>query len=752
MTINLAEHLIASVLNGSSPEPEQVNLVQKAQEILNQTTTEKVKVVILGGGSGLSNVLGGDSRNGSWPRRPFAGIKEIFPLNSSIVCVTDDGGSTGELLKDLPLIALGDLRHVLLSSITSRKLQETYRLSESTSRQTAEILFHILNSRFTQAAQSTDSLLSQCSPHISALPASLLRGLSTLLDNLLHNQRFSILFNRPHCIGNLLLVSAIYQNRAIEKEQEDDCMSLTVSPEELLSGINHLAELLGSSVNAVLPCTTTPARLKILYNNGVLITGEYKSAYADRGYPVDRLKVEFSSSPVVLPEVLDAIENADIILLAPGSLYTSTIPVLQVPGIAETIRKNQQAMKVLISNLWVQKGETDLVLKQPGRRFHVSDLINAYQSNIPAGVRGLFKYVLSLGLKDIPGSILQNYAVEGKIPIYLDKANIQEMGFLPIEAGIFSQRALQERKVVHHEPDALALSVKALWAIHHNPELAAELNIADTGQGTGKRSEDNVACKVLLCNDGLLPCQRYKHFSERINGLQLPPYNDLQPYLSEGMQNWLLEIFWRHADIPLSHLNYIQGIRFIPLELWKRNQQWDNVFSFYDPEDSFIKLRDDLMADLSKLEGAFLVALGQSLLGNYAENKELLNVEQMGEVVGKMYRLTLRKPEERTTFFGPADLDYYLQLVRMKQSQRNKLIYTRLNNGTEGFTPPGLLLGLMYAWYLDNRFAAHIEYKMAIMRNEISNLIPEQIKMLSRRRSLINFFREKIFGAGEAHS
>ena len=86
------------------------------QELLEKSV-EDVKVVVFGGGTGLSNVIGGDSRRESWIRKPFAGLKEIFPHTKSIVCVTDNGGSTGELLKDLPLVAVGDLRHVLLSSV-----------------------------------------------------------------------------------------------------------------------------------------------------------------------------------------------------------------------------------------------------------------------------------------------------------------------------------------------------------------------------------------------------------------------------------------------------------------------------------------------------------------------------------------------------------------------------------------------------------------------------------------------------------
>jgi hypothetical protein len=56
-----------------------------------------------------------------------------------------------------------------------------------------------------------------------------------------------------------------------------------------------------------------------------------------------------------------------------------------------------------------------------------------------------------------------------------------------------------------------------------------------------------------------------------------------------------------------------------------------------------------------------------------------------------------------------------------------------------------MLFGLIYAWYLDNRFAAHVEYKMAVMRADISDLIPEQVRMHTRRKTLVEFFRRSVF-------
>ena len=488
----------------------------------------------------------------------------------------------------------------------------------------------------------------------------------------------------------------------------------------------YLAELIGADRDSVYPCTTTPACLKICYTNGVLVTGEYKSGNARRGYPVDRVFVEFASEPQVPKQVLQNIAGADIIIFAPGSLFTSIIPILQVPGIAEAVRGNRQALKILVANLWIQRGETDLVSEDSGRRYYVSDLISSYNRNIPGGVHGLFKQILALRLQDIPGSVLQNYAVEGKVPIYLDRTKVWELGFMPIESRIYSQRALDERRVIQHDPDALARAVRTLWAIRgvlNDRSLSSTL-------------PDGPDVWSPLINRRLeTPDLRMSAINQRLHELELPA-------TERGI---IADILWRHRDIQLAHLDYISGLSLIGLEDWSRSQVWDNVFSFYDPLDRRIKIRQDIAAKPLRFEVAFLVALGQSLLGDYAAEKRMAPVYDHGLLLGKVFLLRLQTITDRTCYLDSGELSHYLALVRMQVVQDDPLLYTRLVNGNEGFTPPGLLFGLVYAWYLDNRFAAHIEYKMSIIRTELSDLIPEQVKVFDRRREIIDFFRRVVF-------
>ena len=449
---DLAEKLIELVMFGPGEGiPAGISSqLRKLADVIKTADTSAVRVVVIGGGTGLSNIIGGDSRLSSWPAAPFQGLKKIIPHTRAITCITDDGGSTGELLKDLPLIALGDIRHVLLSSIQEDFLAKYYRMEGREAFQVVEILHGLFNYRFDTPLVSADQLLNKAAPDFSLLPEAMARGLRELTSGLFRNEKLIPVLRRKQCLGNLLLVSSIYR-----QDDPDD--------ETVIEGIKHVASLIGAHPCAVLPCSTTPGHLQILYSNGVLVIGEHKSSVARRGYPIEKVLVQFSGPPNVPEEVISSIDQADILIFAPGSLYTSIIPVLHVPGIADAVRNNQKALKILVANLWAQEGETDISKDDPQRRFYVSDLIAAYSRNIPGGIKDLFQQILVLALRDIPGSILQQYAVENKIPIYLDTHRVVAMGLKPVQAGIFSQKALTERRVLQHCPAAFATAVQTLW-------------------------------------------------------------------------------------------------------------------------------------------------------------------------------------------------------------------------------------------------------------------------------------------------
>ena len=76
-------------------------------------------------------------------------------------------------------------------------------------------------------------------------------------------------------------------------------------------------------------------------------------------------------------------------------------------------------------------------LRNEGRGFLVSELIEAYDRNVPGGASGLFNVVLSANLEQIPSNILRNYALEGKSPIHLDRHRVEEMGSRPSRPACF---------------------------------------------------------------------------------------------------------------------------------------------------------------------------------------------------------------------------------------------------------------------------------------------------------------------------
>lgn len=735
---DLREKIVELVLRGV---PDNAHSVAKSQLLglrqqLLEESVEDVKVMVFGGGTGMSNIIGGDSRLASWTQKPFSGLKSIFPKTRSVVCVTDNGGSTGELLKDLPLVAIGDMRHVLVSSIQLSNLQKKYNITNGDAGKIVCILFDIFNWRFSGPLTKNHTGFQNIEAKVKRLPRPLERYLKYLFDYLFSDTRLASPLSRSHCFGNLLLVAAVYR----ELDQDLTNADLTRSQElvhvALQKGIDGLARVIGAGKGAVYPCTSTPAQLRVLYTNGVEIAGEHKIGDSRRGVPIDSVQVDYCDTVRIYSDVLQEIREADIIILAPGSLYSSIIPIFKVPELADEVRSNRKALKVLVSNLWVQTGETDLSIADPERKFHVSDMIRAYEKNIPGGTSDLFHEILCLSMEDIPASVVQNYAVEGKIPIYLDRDVLLKQNYAPIECGVYSRDALQERGVIQHDPETIALAIKGLYnsreCFQNDPiELGIKQNSLTT------RLEPQGGRHIL-------PFQKAIGIKKRLDNIKINYVGENRQVDREQLRTTIEDILWDHPIIPLTHLGYIDGIHCIDGEQWDRDQQWDNVFSFFDPEDRCIKIRGDQIGIRKKLEVALMIAIGEALLGNYAEKKVVKDVVVDGLLLGRVYHLFLKEQQERRCYLSYEQLHTFLDLARMCQTE-DENHYTRIVNKGESFTPPGLLMGLMYAWYIDNRLASHIEYKMSVMKIKQTDLIPEQLKMADRRQKMITFFKEVIF-------
>jgi uncharacterized cofD-like protein len=745
---SLAERILSLVLGETLPPgiPGCSREWRQLADGLRGVDVSDLCVVVLGGGTGLSRVVGGDSRRPEWKDAPFTGLKEVFPQLHSIVCVTDDGGSTGELLKDFPLIGFGDLRRVLLASVRSSNLKKQYQLDDSGALTTAAALHSLFNCRFTVQPESAEQLWEMSGTAPELLPAPLAGYLADLIKRLLHDTRLKTALGRPQCLGNLLIAAAVH----IRLPSFFRTAELIANQKRLqaatLEGVADLSVAIGAGRNAVLPCTVTSAQLQVLYANGVFVTGEAKADSAERGWPVKRVRVRFADEPVLPEEAAALLRRADIILFAPGSLYTSIIPILQVPGLAELIRSNSKALKLLTANLWVQQGETDATLDAPERKFYVSDLIQAYDGNIPGGIQDLFSHVLALDLADIPGSVLQNYAIERKEPIYMDSEQVRSLGLEPVQARIFARDLLRQEQIIQHDSDSLALAVRTLWGLRASGFLPVPPPVLS-------ERKPPKAAQLCLSPNRFLPCIRHDAVRQIISGLdfrqvlrpdELPA--EMEPERRERLAAAVTDIIWRHHDIHPDHLCCLKGLCLVSSACWQRGQQWDNIFSFYDPADGWIKMREDQADDPVRLEMPLLIALGQSLLGNYCAEKHIEPILFQEQQVGRIYWLTLREPQNMTCFLSAEQLDAYLQISRMRPV-KPKRVYARTINGGEGFVPPGLLFGVFFAWYLDCRLAPNVEYMMTIMKSGPSDLVAKQAETVRRQEKLINFFREDVFRA-----
>lgn len=198
----------------------------------------------------------------------------------------------------------------------------------------------------------------------------------------------------------------------------------------------------------VLPVTTADVRLEAEFENGASVIGESKIFYCKKKEDCRIRQVRLlPEHPKALPEALSAIREADMIVLGPGSLYTSIIPNLLVDGVAEAIQASD-ALKVYVCNVMTQEGETE--------GYTVSDHIAALFAH---SVPGLFELCLT-NSSPIPREVAARYAREGAEPLYCDRDKCAAMGVEVIDRPI----ATVENGFVRHHPDHLARELILLHA------------------------------------------------------------------------------------------------------------------------------------------------------------------------------------------------------------------------------------------------------------------------------------------------
>lgn len=159
----------------------------------------------------------------------------------------------------------------------------------------------------------------------------------------------------------------------------------------------------------VLPVTTADVQLEAEFENGATILGESKifRCKKENDCRIRRVRL-VPEHPQALPEALEAIREADMIILGPGSLYTSIIPNLLVDGIPEAVRQSD-ALKVYVCNIMTQDGETE--------GYTAADHVAALMQH---GGQGLFDICLTNSAR-IPDEVAARYALEGAEPIFCEE-------------------------------------------------------------------------------------------------------------------------------------------------------------------------------------------------------------------------------------------------------------------------------------------------------------------------------------------
>src|SRR6185295_13384073 len=213
-----------------------------------------------------------------------------------------------------------------------------------------------------------------------------------------------------------------------------------------ITGDFHQAILTAESVlsvrGKVFPATLTDVRLRGRGVSGQVYEGE--SAVGLSGEELATVELD-PAAPPAFPQAVTALEKADLILLGPGSLYTSILPNLLIPGIRQAVAK-AQCRVVLLLNLMTQPGETDGMMG--------IDHLRALESQIGSRVID----AVLVNSAPIPEPLLSHYAETGSEPVAVDRAALESAGVEVIEADLLAV----DRDLIRHDPEKLARVVLGL--------------------------------------------------------------------------------------------------------------------------------------------------------------------------------------------------------------------------------------------------------------------------------------------------
>lgn len=292
---------------------------------------ELLRVVVIGGGTGLSVLL--------------RGLKQEPVHITAIVTVADDGGSSGRLRAEMDMLPPGDIRNVLTALADTEPLMEKvmqYRFSTGT-------------------------------------------GLV------------------GHNLGNLLLAAM------------NDITGDFVTAVKMLSDVLAVR-------GVVLPATNQSILLKAEMEDGSIVSGESQIPLS--GKKIKRVFLD-PQDAIPLREAVEAISAADVIIIGPGSLYTSIVPNLLVRRLFEEV-KSSSAQKFYICNVMTQPGETD--------DFTASKHVEVMYEH----VGGPFLDTIVVNSAEIPQHVLEKYAEKGASPVIYDPKRLKQLGLTIIAKPLMS--------------------------------------------------------------------------------------------------------------------------------------------------------------------------------------------------------------------------------------------------------------------------------------------------------------------------
>ncbi|HEY4552493.1 MAG TPA: YvcK family protein [Bacillaceae bacterium] len=314
-------------------------------------TEKKPKVVVIGGGTGLSVLL--------------RGLKK-FPVDiTAIVTVADDGGSSGRLRDELEIPPPGDIRNVLAALSDVEPLVE-------------EMFQH----RF-----KTSNELS------------------------------------GHSLGNLIIAA------------------LTSITGDFVHAVKEMSRVLNVH-GKVLPAANQSVVLHAEMEDGTIVSGESKIPFSGK-----KIKRVFLTPEVIkpLPETIRSIREADLIIVGPGSLYTSILPNLLVPGLGAEVC-NAKAKKLYICNLMTQAGET--------LGFTASNHIEALYDHMKCP----FIDIVLVNNEEVPPVLQSKYKEEMAQPVLYDVDRLISLGVKVIYDKIINY----DDGLIRHDTEKVANIIYSL--------------------------------------------------------------------------------------------------------------------------------------------------------------------------------------------------------------------------------------------------------------------------------------------------